>query len=222
MQKKDCQKRSYNISIMKIGILAYGSLIDDPGYEIEEKVIEKRSGIRTPFRVEFARKSSSRDNAPTLVPVSKGGAYVEAVLLVLKKNTTLKYAKDILYRREINEVENKDKCYKPDPDNENQVWIDLIPEIFGMDYVLYTRIKPNIKQCTPENLAKLAIESVKGEVGKNKKDGISYLINAKENGIRTVLSKNYEENILEKTKSETLKEALKNCIKEKRGEKNKR
>jgi len=44
----------------KLGILAFGSLIDDPGWEIEEAIIARKSGIRTPFAVEFARKSKKR------------------------------------------------------------------------------------------------------------------------------------------------------------------
>ena len=67
-----------------IGILAYGSLGDDPGAEIGSLVAERIGGVRTPFRVEFARQSRTRGGAPTLVPVSEGGASVEAKVLVLK------------------------------------------------------------------------------------------------------------------------------------------
>jgi len=52
-----------------IGILAYGSLIEEPGKEIEPLIRERRKGIKTPFSIEFARSSSTRDGAPTLVPV---------------------------------------------------------------------------------------------------------------------------------------------------------
>jgi hypothetical protein len=40
----------------KIGILAYGSLIDDPGAKIEPFIFH-RVVCRTPFKVEFARTS---------------------------------------------------------------------------------------------------------------------------------------------------------------------
>jgi len=42
-----------------VGILAYGSLIYEPGEEIGPLVV-KRLSIETPFCVEFARSSSTR------------------------------------------------------------------------------------------------------------------------------------------------------------------
>src|SRR5262249_52648561 len=50
-----------------IGILAYGSLINDPGVEIEPLIVERIS-TRTPFPVEYARLSKSRGGGPTVVP----------------------------------------------------------------------------------------------------------------------------------------------------------
>lgn len=194
---------------MRIGILAYGSLIHYPGDEIEELVVERRTGIRTPFRVEFARKSNNRNGAPTLVPVVVGGSYIEATLLILREGTTLESARDILYRREIGQEGKKNKRYLPDPSKENQVYVELLPDTFGLDYVLYTRIKANIDPLTANNLAELAIKSAKTEAGKECKDGISYLIKVKKYGVRTVLSDDYERKILEKTNTLTLEEAWK-------------
>jgi hypothetical protein len=37
-----------------VGILAFGSLIDDPGPEIEATLVGRKANIRTPFGVEFA------------------------------------------------------------------------------------------------------------------------------------------------------------------------
>jgi len=54
--------------------LAYGSLIDDPGSEIQPVIARLIEGVETPFKVEFARSSEKRDGAPTLVPVKEGGA----------------------------------------------------------------------------------------------------------------------------------------------------
>jgi cation transport regulator ChaC len=54
----------------KLGILAFGSLIDNPGWEIEEAITARKSGIRTPFGVEFARKSR-KTRSPNS---SEGGA----------------------------------------------------------------------------------------------------------------------------------------------------
>ena len=67
----------------RIAILAFGSLIDDPGEELHPRIREQIEGIKTPFSIEFARSSSSRGGGPTLVPVDDGGSPVNAVLLAL-------------------------------------------------------------------------------------------------------------------------------------------
>ncbi len=62
----------------EFGILAFGSLIDDPGQEILD-VENCRIDCETPFNVEFARKSGkTRSYAPTLIPVEQGGKKVKA------------------------------------------------------------------------------------------------------------------------------------------------
>jgi hypothetical protein len=66
-----------------LGILAFGSLIDCPDWEIKEAVVDRKSGIWTPFSVEFARASRTRAGAPTLVPVDSGGGKVLAHILVV-------------------------------------------------------------------------------------------------------------------------------------------
>lgn len=67
---------------MTIGILAYGSLISDPGIEIEP-LIERRIPQPTPFPVEYARLSSrTRGGSPTVVPHTSG-IPVKAEVLVL-------------------------------------------------------------------------------------------------------------------------------------------
>jgi len=111
---------------MRIGVLAYGSLVEDAGAELEEATAERRSGVRTPFRVEFARHSSGRDGAPTLVPVTQGGAYVEAAIIVLKPGMSLDQAQDMVYRREIDRVGQANR-YKPDPEKANQVYVEVLP-----------------------------------------------------------------------------------------------
>ena len=58
---------------MTIGILAFGSLLDEPGAELEAHIARRIEGIETPFAVEFARSSRTRDGAPTLVPVTGAG-----------------------------------------------------------------------------------------------------------------------------------------------------
>src|SRR4051812_39301785 len=82
-----------------IGILAYGSLIDDPGVELGPKIV-RHIPARTPFPVEYARVSATRGGAPTAVPHS-AGCPVNAIVLVLSEDVTIAHAKDMLWRREI-------------------------------------------------------------------------------------------------------------------------
>ena len=192
---------------MRIAILAYGSLIDDPGDEIRQATTETRGGVRTPFRVEFARLSKKWGDGPTLVPVDQGGAYVEAKLLVLREGVSIEEATRMLYQRES----GKNKPYKPDPAKENQIWIERLPDKFGLDVVLYTRIKAKIMSA--ETLADKAIESAKGPHSDKEKNGIYYLLRAMENGIRTPSSDEYEREILEKTGTGSLKKALEKIYK---------
>ena len=103
------------------GILAYGSVIADPGKEILDKLISSKGGIIdtfTPFHVEFARSSRTRGGAPTLVPVEEGER-VRCKIFVMGDDVCEDEAADILYRREINKVGDKSKTYtessKTDP-----------------------------------------------------------------------------------------------------------
>ncbi|HBR6978692.1 MULTISPECIES: hypothetical protein [Klebsiella] len=194
---------------MRIGILAYGSLIDEPGDEIEDVLVNRIKGVETPFHIEFARKSKSRNYAPTLIPVGTGGRPVQGVIFELSEGTTLEHARNILYRRET----RNDKSYKhPVNPTENSVIIEEISDFNGL-HVLYTKIGSNIEDLNAEILADLAINSAKAEAGKEKKDGISYLISAKQNNITTCLSSEYERTILKKTGTKTLIEAWEYCQK---------
>lgn len=85
---------------MSVGILAYGSLIGDPGAEIAP-VILGRIECRTPFKVEYARTSVSRMGAPTLVPYDAGD-HVAAQILVV--DLPIHEATNRLYRRELHKV----------------------------------------------------------------------------------------------------------------------
>lgn len=189
-----------------IGILAYGSLIDDPGCEIEAVISHKLEGVQTPFRVEFARSSCKRGGAPTLVPVEQGGEHVKAVIMILQEQVSIDEAKHMLWRRETNQVCSS-KSYKHSPNpGPKTVCIKELRQFHSIRIVLYTSIQPNIDGLTPRELAGRAIDSVgKTERGR---DGISYLINAKSNGIRTPLMQGYEEEIKKQTRAKSLEEAL--------------
>jgi cation transport regulator ChaC len=193
----------------KIGILAYGSLIEKPGKEIGLLVRERIEGVTTPFFVEFARSSSYRGGAPTVVPVEDGGGSVQAIILVLDNALSVERAEDLLWRRETGN-ECSDNHYNP-PRNPgpNSVIVTRLHSFYGVETVLYTYIGANIKKRTSEHLADLAIYSARGDAGASQKDGISYLISLKKQGIRTPLMADYEAAILAKTGATTLDDAFK-------------
>jgi cation transport regulator ChaC len=191
----------------QVGILAYGSLLEDPGKEIEP-IIRERIKVRTPFCIEFARTSSTRDGAPTVVVVESGGAQVQGTIFILDESISVESAQDLLWRRETRN-ECSENHYKisnvPGP---NTVVVERLSDFSGVKVVLYTKLAGNIIDLTAENLADLAIKSARGNAGKEGKDGISYLISLKRQEIVTPLMADYEEAILKRTHSRSLEIAL--------------
>lgn len=191
-----------------LGILAYGSLIDKPGDEILEIEID-RIECETPFHVEFARTSSTRSNAPTLIPVEQGGQKVKAVIIVLCNDTDIEAAKSILWRRELHKKNRTETYRHSENPNPNTVVVEIFENFMNVQTVLYTSIGSNITQSlTSELLADFAISSILSEAGQREKDGIRYLLSAKRNGIVTALSDDYEKQVLVKTHTATLEEAI--------------
>lgn len=187
-----------------IGVLAYGSLITDPGAELEAVTLSRKDGVSTPFAVEYARSSSGRKGAPTLVPVEQGGAAVLAT--ILEVDVSADDAADIVYRREIDKIGTGLQYVASIDPTSNTVIIDRFPDLEGFDVVLSTRIGPNIVPLTPDNLAKLAIKSAReASLGR---DGITYLMNATRCGIVTPLTSAYEAAILAETGTSDLEAAL--------------
>lgn len=187
-----------------VGILAYGSLIDDPGDEIAAAITNAKDDVTTPFNVEFARTSGSRRGAPTLVPVSSLGAKVRARIVVL--NAALPDAMDWLYRREMDRVGSNLRYRHPVNPGLNTIVIRQLLDFEGIDVVLYTEIGATVTDLSAANLARLAINSARGS--SDGKDGISYLRGAKKNGIKTPLSDAYEQEINKQTGAADLDEAL--------------
>ena len=188
-----------------VGILAYGSLIPNPGTEIEECRTKIIPDVMTPFPIEFARSSAGRGNAPTLVPVTNGGARVNGQVFVVDLPEA--EAANVLYRREINRVSDMKKSFRrPKEVTKNSVLVERLTNFVGLNVVLYTKIAATIDPLTAENLADLAIVSVKE--ADPARDGITYLMDAKKNGIITALSPSYEKEILRKTGCEALEHAL--------------
>jgi hypothetical protein len=187
-----------------LGILAFGSLIDNPGTEIEAAVVGRKLNIRTPFGVEFARSSTKRGGAPTLVPVEKVGAPVLAQILLV--NVSEQEAKDRLWRREIDRVGRGGRYASSQNPGPNTLIIDRYEKFEGVDTVLAARFAATIVPLTAICLAELAIKSARQ--ARAGRDGITYLINAKRNGITTPLSEAYEQEILRRLHAQDLIEAL--------------
>lgn len=194
-----------------VGILAYGSLIEDPGIEISPLIVERRTGVETPFRIEFARSSSSRSNAPTVIPVESGGSHVQATILVLDANVTLQQAEDLLWRRETRNERSGKHYARPSTSNPNRVIVESLGAFNGIDVVIYTSLGSNIPDLSPTKLAELAVASASADAGKDGKDGISYVISLKSQGISTPLTPTYESEILRLLNAESLEAALGKC-----------
>ncbi len=183
-----------------IGILAFGSLLSDCGAEIKcstERIIDD---VETPFPIEFARISQTRGGAPTLVPVKTGGEKVKGKIFCLKSTISLEEAKNILYRREINKVCSGLIYKQPDNEESGKVLIKEDYENFECcEIVVYTDFNECGKEnLSPEQLANKAIESVCE--AKEGKDGITYLLGVKANGVHTPLMDEYEREIVRQIK----------------------
>lgn len=168
----------------RVGILAFGSLIWAPESDLDAIVVDRISNVRTPFKVEFARKSKSRGYGPTLVRVEEGGAEVKGMILVLKDDITVEEATEV--------VKNRERGAR----------VSRLHDFSGIEVVLYADPQPNIENLSPKVLADLAMDSVRfADAGR---DGITYLIKAKEAGIVTPLRTDYEEEILMRTSARNL------------------
>jgi hypothetical protein len=188
----------------KAGILAFGSLIGDPGCELAPR-IEMRIKTQTPFPVEYGRLSRTRGGAPTLVPHPKG-APVSAEMLVLEDGVSIDEARDMLWRRERRKECSKERY--AESQSENAVLVREFHDSAWVETALYTDFHESgkIAEPSPAELASAAIASVgKAEAGK---DGISYLIHAIACGIQTPLTGAYKEEILRQTGATSLEAAL--------------
>jgi hypothetical protein len=191
----------------KLGILAYGSLIGDPGPELAGVIVRViKEGVTTPFKVEFARASASRAGAPTLVPVTTGGAHIPAQILVLRDDVDESTARNMLWRRESGRTGVVP--VNPSPVGPNRVMVERLQDFHGVSVVLYTRIGANIDQLTARKLVQLAIASARSANLQEGRDGISYLAAALRNGVRTPLTAEFEQEIKRQTGATSLPEAL--------------
>ncbi len=196
----------------RVGILAYGSLLSHPGAELAGLIERRIDGALTPFAVEFARAASRRSGAPTLAPVDRGGTQVEGSLLLLEKGTGLELARHALYRREINQVGSSELTYDHHAlSSPNRVRVDHLCDHWGCANVIYAKL-PVTLEPDPVDLAHRAIASARATAGREGRDGISYLMGVKANGVTTPLAPSYEREILRQTGTASLSEALKRTV----------
>lgn len=187
-----------------VGILAYGSLIREPGSEIAP-LITSRIGTMTPFPVEYARYSRTRGGGPTIVP-HVSGCQVKSEILMLSDDVSLDVAKDILWRRETGNVSSERRYQESAAPN--AVRIRDAVGFCAIDHVLYVdfNLEGKIQRPNARELAIKAINSVsKAASGR---DGISYLIGLIQLGVETQLTSAYREQVLHLTGTRTLEEAL--------------
>jgi hypothetical protein len=181
-------KRIADIKLGKVGILLYGPMLDEVSKEIKSSLKNHISNIRTPFKVELARKNDELGGAPELVPVGSGGTHVNGDLLILKDTVTETQARDMLTRME------------------EEFEIKALSDFYGVEKVFYPSVKRNINQITPEKLAKLTIDSVINTDAKDP-DGFTYLMELRKHNIKTPMSEAIEEEILNQTASNSLLES---------------
>ncbi len=190
-----------------IGILAYGSLITDTGREILDLKDHYIQPVATPFPVEYARRSKTHANAPTLVSVPEGnGDPVQAAVIVLKDGTPLQKALDMLYRREIHRVGDLQSNYRqPDDNGLNRVRITQLNGFAGLDTVIYTNLTANFVEILDDRyddqqkavfLCQAACESLNEQTFYDCQDGIHYLYAAIQSGVQTRLTNLYAQAIL--------------------------
>ena len=169
-----------------LAILAYGSLLHDPG-SLGPLVV----GVvpcRTPFPVEYGRASRRWGGGPVLVPHPRGGP-VDGALLLLADHLELGQAVDMLAEREGLQG----------PRGVVQV------EVPGGRLVLAASLPRNLPapDMTPAALARRAVASVSG----GRRNGVAYLAAALGSGVVTPLSQAYRDAVLAAAGASSLEEA---------------
>jgi hypothetical protein len=174
------------MSSRRLAVLAYGSLIHEPGDELDG-LTRARRPARTPFRVEYGRASERWGGGPVLVP-HPAGANVDGVLLLLKDEVTLGEAVSALARRE-------------GADPKHIVEAMLGPGVTA----LVANLPHNLAEyeMTPPALARRAIQSA----GAGERNGVSYLRAALRSGIRTPRTVAYAREVCAAVGTSTLEEA---------------
>lgn len=175
-----------------VAVLAYGSLLDEPGPELAAVTIGRRP-CRTPFGVEYGRASQRWGGGPVLVPHARG-APVTGALLLLGQSVTLGAAVEMLAAREGL------------PDGRGVVEVALP----GGLLVLAASLPRNLPapDMEPGALARRAAASV----ANGPRNGVAYLRRALASGIETRLTQRYQAALLRLTGAETLEAAERRLV----------
>lgn len=187
-------------STKPVGVLAFGSLIWDPQEELDRKT-ERSIKTLAPWPVEYARRSTTRCGAPTLVKVCDGER-VSALIWVLDE-CNICDARRLVARREGCSPSLIATCE------------ELTEQHEDLQAVLYTALDANIDPPpTGEELADLAICSCRklAEKGEPEKNGIRYLRETICVGVKTALTDEYKEAILQRCQASDLYEAENKCL----------
>jgi len=172
----------------KLGMLAFGSLVKDPG-PVLDALTMTRFKTKTPFPVEYGRISGiTRGGAPTVVRHQAGGP-VAAEVLVLRPEVTFGKARNALWNRERRK-ENSTDDYE-EGRSPNSVLVRELKNHEGGERVLFADFPDCGKIGRPDarELARHAIDSVlKAKPGM---DGITYLADNIDAGIVTPLTAPY-------------------------------
>lgn len=214
-----------------IGILAYGSLISEPGPEIRSVLDHVIPEVQTLFPIEYARRSQSRAGAPTLVRVDFGNPVIGKIL-VLKDLVTSQYAKDMLYRREMHRESIMSIIYDDEKQRNKHskklspVLIECHKEFHGISEVYYTQIESNFPEILSKEISKdekadfladAAIKSINLDTYGQGLDGIQYLADNIDAGVITSLTEVYQKAILQKAGNATNLRQARRFISQKKG-----
>lgn len=187
---------------LRVAILAYDSLVTDPGEELAPLIAERRPCL-TPFPVEFARLAPELNHGPVLTVVGVGeGDPVAGSLLVLTPGTSVETATRCLWRRVTQQIGSAKL-----PLGADRHRVRMIGGLAGLDVTLYWQAEANYPRPEAAGLARRAIESATGEAGRARQDGISYLAQVVAAGIRTRLTEGYVAALLAATHTTSLEAA---------------
>ena len=160
----------------RIAIVAYGSLIHQPGEELAE-LIAAREPCTTHFPVEYGRCSPKWGGGPVLTIDPRGGP-VEGMRLLLHGGTPLGRAIDVLARREG--IPGAEGIVELPEDGPVTALTCALPRNLDLD------------EMEPAVLAARALESV----ASGPANGVAYLRGAVASGVRTPRTDAYVAEVL--------------------------